>query len=169
MKDVKVKPVKLTKAEKAKLLKAEGRSNEEIKELVYPDQTPAAQAVSLSRALKDNNVQTWVADAFEGSGIDIKDLIAQYKEELTATKAIYFKGEYVENVPDYATRQKARDALLKLMQAYTVAPGDPTPPPSPLTPDTPTVIDNTTKQAMLEAIKRGDVKAIERIVFKDGN
>lgn len=166
--NTKAKNKKITKKEMAIVLHDAGVPNHEIKAILFPDQKPEVAKVSLSRALKDNNVQIWVADAFEGSGIELKDLIRQYKSELTATKPIYFKGEFVDNVPDYPTRQKARDALIRLMQGFTPAPGDATPPPPPATPDTP-IVDNTARQAMLDAIKRGDIKAIERIVFKDGS
>lgn len=159
-----------TKKQLVKVLKDAGVSNEEIKMIVYPDQTPTVAKASLSRALKDNNVQFWVADSFEGTGLDLHELILQYKSELSATKSIYHKGELIEDVPDYGVRQKARDAIIKLMQAHTPAVDDPNPLPpasAPVAGDTPLAIDANAREAMLAAIKKGDIKTIERIVFKD--
>jgi len=157
-----VKSKKQTKYEQAQQLKAQGYANKEIKEIVFSDQTPASQAVSLSKALKNTSVHPLVENALEANNIDLVDLVAQYKEELTAVKRVYFKGDFVEEVPDYTARQKARDALLKLYQAYL--PFAPTTPPLP-----PTGSDDSKQQvneALIKAIKQGDIEAIERIVFK---
>lgn len=163
------KPKKMTKKQAVQLLHANGYTSAEIKDIVYPDQAPAVADASLSRALKDNNVKHWIADGFIGVDLTLRELIEQYKEELTATKAIYFKGDLIDDVPDYSTRQKARDALLKLMQAFVPAMPDPTPPSAPITPDGNNTLNDQAKRAMLEAIKNGDIKAIERIVFRDGS
>lgn len=163
---------KLTKKQLVKVLHDAGMPSSEIKTIVYPDQKPAVADVSLSRALKDNNVQNWVADEFGRAQhkISLADFIDQYYDELTAVKRVYFKGEFVEEIPDYPTRQKARDSLVKLMQAHTPAVADPNtpPPPPPPTDGAVPVLSAPAQKAMLDAIERGDVKAIERIVFKDG-
>lgn len=168
-----MKAKKLTKKQQAINLHNQGKTAAEIKEIVYPDQSPATQAMSLSRALKDNHVQIWVADSFDKAKkkITLSDLIDKWVSQLEATKPLYFKGEYIDNVPDTAAQQKAQIELAKLMQAYSPAPGDPNPAPTKDGPNpdgTGVVIDTNAKAAMLAAIKKGDIKTIERIVFKDG-
>jgi hypothetical protein len=166
------KSKRVTKKAIVRQMKNVGASNKEIAKQVYPDQPYKQASVAISKALKDYNVKSWVAEGFDGlDGLDIRTLIKQYREELTATKDLYFKGDFIKEVPDYTIRQRARETLLRLMQAFT---------PVEVSTEVPlkipvdnqgaaTVIDTTAKAAMLEAIERGDIKAIERIVFKDGD
>lgn len=150
-----------TKKQQAIELAEAGKSRKEIAATVYPDSKPATAATAVTRALKGSNgiVQPFVQDALDNNQIEIDKIIADYKTEMQATKDIYFKGDLVATVPDYGIRQKAKEALLKLMQAYVAYV------PQPDGDDVP-VANPEAARALIQAIKDGNIEAIERVVFK---
>jgi hypothetical protein len=152
--------------DKAKFIKAkaEGKTNKQAALEANPDLKPDSAEVVGSRLSKNPEIKLMIQKTAQQAMIDANissdDLIQTLKEASTAVKpVIYGKGDdaVLDILPDWTARLKATDMLLKLQQAYT-----------------PTKEDEPVKQLQpqdLEALKKridkGDVAALERIVFKE--
>lgn len=83
---------------------------------VFPNQTPGAAAVSMTRELKKANVQEAVQQALVKHGITLDKAIQPISDALEATRQSGF-GEDATEVIDHSTRLKASGMALKLMGA----------------------------------------------------
>lgn len=109
---------------KAKVVKAKveaelkGQTQQVAAEIAFPNQTPAAAAVSMSRVLKDANVQEELAKAFADHGINIDSAVKPIGEALTADRVVIVgKGDdaFADVQPDHSVRLKASGMALGLM------------------------------------------------------
>jgi hypothetical protein len=109
---------------KAKVVKAKveaelkGLPQQVAAEAAFPNQTPGAAAVSMSRALKDANVQEALAEAFAKYGIDIDTAVKPIGDALKAERVVIVgKGDdaFADVQPDHAIRLKASGMALNLM------------------------------------------------------
>ena len=87
-----------------------------VAQKLYPNQTPGAASVSMSRELKKANVQEAVQNALAKHGITIEAAIQPIADGLEATRSIPTGDGFVEGV-DHTTRLKASGMALKLMGA----------------------------------------------------
>ena len=92
--------------------KAQGKTQAEIGHEVYPNQTPGAAAVSVSRQLRKANVQDELQAALAQRGITIDRAVAPIAEALEATRPA---TDTRHETPDYAVRLRAADMALKLL------------------------------------------------------
>lgn len=150
--------------------KLSGASDAQAAQVVSPDAKPSSLANIATRLSNSPFVQEYITEALAANKVLVTPLIAKLLERTNAEKDLYFKGKYVITVPDYTIQLKAIDMLLKLMQAYT----RPTPVPELPSPVQPASGTNTAPTpnpevvaAITAAVKNGDIKALERVVFRD--
>lgn len=99
-----------TKKAKAVEMHLEGKKQKDIAKIVYPDQTPQAGQVSVSRLLNSQEVQAQVAQSLAKHDITIDKAIAPIKEALEATKVVITGSKddaFAEVIPDHNIRLKA--------------------------------------------------------------
>lgn len=111
------------------VVKAElnGKSHNVAAKEVFPNQTPGAAAVSMSRTLKKANVQDALAAALEAHGITLNSAIKPIGDGLKATRTVIVRDKgatntdesnnsaFADEVPDHAIRLKASGMALGLM------------------------------------------------------
>lgn len=119
---------KQTRVVKAKL-KAELNNlpQQKAAEEMFPNQTPNAAAVSMTRVLSNANVQEELARAFELHGITIEAATKPVADGLVATKTVIVRDSsaktpeeltnsaFADQVPDHAIRLKAAGMAFNLM------------------------------------------------------
>lgn len=94
-----------------KIVAAKANGEKKIGSKIFPNQTPNAAAVSVSKELKKPNVQEALALAFEKHGITIDRAVKPIADGLEATKLDEKRG-YIE---DHTIRLKASGMAFNLM------------------------------------------------------
>lgn len=93
-----------------------GKSQNTAAQQTFPNQTPGAAAVSMSRTLKKANVQDELARVFADNGITIEAAVAPIGKALVATHKVRINGEIVNTgIEDLEMQLKGSDRALKLM------------------------------------------------------
>lgn len=151
-----IDPTKKTKAVKMHL---EGKKQKEIAKVIYPDQTPQAGQVSVSRLLNSQEVQREVALALHNHGITIDKAIAPLAEALTATKvSIVGQGNeaFAEVTPDHNIRMRAGKEARELLGVGKTTHKDDTP-------------DALSIEEIHEIASTSDEAELTRLIFRKDN
>ena len=94
----------------------EGIPQRAVAREVYPNQSPNAASVSLSRLLNDANVQDAVIAEFDNLGMGLRDILKPIKDGLTATNPVIVKDRRTErrrpNETDAEYWQRQDDAAM---------------------------------------------------------
>lgn len=130
-------------------LKAKGTKQTDIAKQVYPEQTPNAGSVSVSRQLKNANVQEALQSALAKHNITVDTAIEPIGKALKAQKQNQFTGEITD---DYTIQLNATKMALNLLGVQSAT--------------APNQINNTD---ILNAIKTKDTLKITQAVFSDDN
>lgn len=110
--------------------KLKGKKQRQIGCEVYPGQTPGSAAVSVSRELRNANVQEYLQEALSRHGITIDEAVKPIGEALKATKVVIMRDRaaskeesansaFAEEVSDHATRLRASAMALGLLLPKT--------------------------------------------------
>lgn len=128
-------------------LKAKGTKQTDIAKQVYPEQTPNAGSVSVSRQLKNANVQEALRQALAKHNITVDTAVKPISNALTAQKQNQFTGEITD---DYTTQLNASKMALNLLGVQSTT--------------APTPVNN---EDIINAIKTKDTLKITQAVFSD--
>lgn len=105
------KPLTAIQAKVAKAkIKADltGSSISAVAPEVYPNQTPEAARVSMTRTLQNATVQEAIAEAMAQAGLTANTLVDVVKEASQANRVVQLEGDFYETeVPDHTTRLNA--------------------------------------------------------------
>lgn len=159
--------------------KMTGVTNSSISRKLMPDEKLRTGRTRVQRVLERPQVQEYIQKRFAAHDLTIDRAMDIIDKALSAEKAVTIKEGYDINivyVPDWPSRLKATGEMLRLMQAYNKPEFEPDEELTPLIPDTTVVappvpatpqLNPELVAALTAMIKNGDIKALERVVFRD--
>jgi len=138
----------------------QGKQLKEIAAKEYPNATQESGVVMVSQQLNKPEVKQAMQDlklkALQDNGISWDHNIKVYKAAQEATKVIVMgkgSGEsFVDEVPDYSVRVRATDSLVKIMDSVKT--------------EGPAAQGHDLAPELLKALKNGDIKELQRVIFK---
>lgn len=154
---------KIIDAKRFAKAKLKGLTDIEAARIVRPKAKERSLSTIAQRLGVNPLVTSDISKQLDKYDLTIDRALKKLNDLMEASRPLYFKGDYVADIPESGVQAKMAIEILKLHGAYIPPKG-----PEPAPPIEPMPLDNTElRKAFKDAIDRGDVKAIERIVFND--